>query len=364
MIRSTLGDVLIVELWRLILLGANPIPHRLLLCFVYCTMVVTRGARVFKCVCLHGCLVLAHIPQQVVTQSKAAKVGQRLRTLLVSLSWRQTKDYLVIIRLRSRSLWRLRSEAIEGCDQKPLDTAITKLADVKKMLEAVVKVLVAGIRDVVLETISVYCLDPKDLKVLSRSQRRTWLDYYSHGLNRETLYRVIIYSGSGMILVMEWSVMNLTEGVDWEAERLNAIIKRLSGRLCKRLSERLCKRFSGKLFRRFENWYMFGTKGKFEASESFRTSGSSVDRLSIFVTDLVTSRKVKVKRWMFKGEKAFSHVNFDEYICVALSEGLLIVGKEDLTCVETLGSLERLRCGSLGASPSEPGVVSIYLIKD
>nr|GEX10450.1 hypothetical protein [Tanacetum cinerariifolium] len=50
----------------------------------------------------------------------------------------------------------------------------------------------------------------------------------------------------------------------------------------------------------------------------------------------VISTKAKVKRWMFKGVKAFSHVNFNEYICVAISEGLLIAGKEDLTYVETL----------------------------
>ncbi|GJZ50819.1 aldehyde oxidase GLOX1-like protein [Tanacetum coccineum] len=42
------------------------------------------------------------------------------------------------------------------------------------------------------------------------------------------------------------SGMNLIEGVDWEAERLKAINKRL----CKRLVGRLCKRLSGKLFRR------------------------------------------------------------------------------------------------------------------
>ncbi|GKA14550.1 hypothetical protein Tco_0694196, partial [Tanacetum coccineum] len=86
----------------------------------------------------------------------------------------------------------------------------------------------------------------------------------------------------------------------------------------------------------FKNWYKFGTEGRFEDSVSFGTSGSSVDRLSISVTDMVTSRKAKVNRWMFKGVKAFSHVNFDEYIYVALSKGLLIAGKEDLACVETL----------------------------
>ncbi|GJV59358.1 hypothetical protein Tco_1465458 [Tanacetum coccineum] len=177
-----------------------------------------------------------------------------------------------------------------------------------KMLEAVVKFLVTGIRDMVLETISVYYLDPKDLEAL-----------------------------------------------------LNAISKRLSGRLCKRLVGRLYKRFGRKLFRRFGNWYMFKTEGRFKAIGSFGTSGSSVDRLLTSVTNMsirtvkhamvemsslgenqtwffgqATSRKPKVKRWMFKGEKAFSHVNFDEYICVALSEGLLIAGKEDPTFVETL----------------------------
>ncbi|GKD53488.1 hypothetical protein Tco_1286875 [Tanacetum coccineum] len=67
---------------------------------------------------------------------------------------------------------------------------------------------------------------------------------------------------------------------------------------------------------------MFATEGRFEPSRSFGTSGSSVDRLLISVTDL--------------GVKAFSHVNFDEYICVELLEGLLITGKGDMTCVETL----------------------------
>ncbi|GJT29895.1 hypothetical protein Tco_0910170 [Tanacetum coccineum] len=72
-----------------------------------------------------------------------------------------------------------------------------------KALEAVLKVLIAGIRDVVLETISVDCLDPEDLEAL--------------------------------------------------------------------------------------NWYMFRTEGRFKASGSFGTSGSSIDRLLIFVTDLLSS---------------------------------------------------------------------------
>ncbi|GKD85891.1 hypothetical protein Tco_1357045 [Tanacetum coccineum] len=76
-----------------------------------------------------------------------------------------------------KNIWNvtLRSEAIEGYDQKPLEAAITKPANLKnykssrswKMVEAVVKVLVAGIRDVVLETIFVYCLNPEDLEALS-----------------------------------------------------------------------------------------------------------------------------------------------------------------------------------------------------
>ncbi|GKD94502.1 hypothetical protein Tco_1374339 [Tanacetum coccineum] len=143
-------------------------------------------------------------------------------------------------------LWRLRLEAIGGCDQKPLEAAIMK----------------------------------PDVQI--------WR--LSHDLKRErNLYKELDDEGGGMIPVMEWLVRNLTEGVDWETERLNAISKRLSVRLYKRLGERLYKRFSGKLFRRCGIWYMFGTEGRFEASESFGTSGSSVDRLSIFVTDLLTS---------------------------------------------------------------------------
>ncbi|GJU27395.1 hypothetical protein Tco_1166016 [Tanacetum coccineum] len=81
----------------------------------------------------------------------------------------------------------------------------------------------------------------------------------------------------------------------------------------------------------------FGTEGRLEDSESFETCGSFVDRLSISVIDLmtsdsepelshgaVTSRKAKVKRWMFKGVKAFSHVNFDEYICVVGFDEVLV----------------------------------------
>nr|GEY88583.1 hypothetical protein [Tanacetum cinerariifolium] len=77
---------------------------------------------------------------------------------------------------------------LEALVTKPLETVITKPAKVKvitdgfedaegmmkkykssrssKVLEAVVKFLVVGIRDVVLETISIYCLDPEDLEAL------------------------------------------------------------------------------------------------------------------------------------------------------------------------------------------------------
>nr|GEZ15387.1 hypothetical protein [Tanacetum cinerariifolium] len=44
----------------------------------------------------------------------------------------------------------------------------------------------------------------------------------------------------------------------------------------------------------------------------------------------VTSGKAKVMKWMFKGVKAFSHANLDEYIRVALLEGLLIAGRKTL----------------------------------
>ncbi|GJW98742.1 hypothetical protein Tco_0180550 [Tanacetum coccineum] len=122
----------------------------------------------------------------------------------------------------------------------------------------------------------------------------------------------------------------------------------------------------------FGNWYRFGTEGSIEASRSFRTSGSFVDRLSVSVTDLVSFgytmvfgpsytyssmasylaadhslwEKLDVVFWSgYQHErkshevdvqgcvKVFSHVNLNEYIRVALSEGLLIAGKEGMVCV-------------------------------
>ncbi|GKB38319.1 hypothetical protein Tco_0883261 [Tanacetum coccineum] len=94
-----------------------------------------------------------------------------------------------------------------------------------------------------------------------------------------------------------------------------------------------------------------GTEGRFEASGSFRTSRISIDRLSIYVIDLVTNEKSKVKKWMFNGVKAFSHVNFDEYIYVALSKGLLIAGKEDLA--DDVDLLKLLETESISASKWE-----------
>ncbi|GJZ40791.1 hypothetical protein Tco_0587677, partial [Tanacetum coccineum] len=54
-----------------------------------------------------------------------------------------------------------------------------------------------------------------------------------------------------------------------------------------------------------------GTNGSVKASGSLGASGSSVNRLPLYV-----------------------YTNM--YICVAISEGLLIAGKEDQVCVETL----------------------------
>ncbi|GKD13565.1 hypothetical protein Tco_1197972 [Tanacetum coccineum] len=62
------------------------------------------------------------------------------------------------------------------------------------------------------------------------------------------------------------------------------------------------------------------TKGSVKASGILGASGSFVTRLLLLVyIDLV-----------------FSHVSFVEYIYVTLSGGLLISGKADLTCAETL----------------------------
>ncbi|GKE11111.1 hypothetical protein Tco_1414662 [Tanacetum coccineum] len=174
-----------------------------------------------------------------------------------------------------------------------------------KVRKAVAKVIVASIRDVVLKTffVTVWIL-------------KIWRLCYD----------------------LKEECGNLMEGVDWEAEWLNAINERLGERLYKRLGERLhgglCQRFCERLCEQ-----MFGTDGGVEAIGSIGTSGSSVDKFSVSVTHLVTSGKSKVMKWMFKGVKAYSHVNLDKYVRVALLEGLLIARKEGLACVEILYGL-------------------------
>ncbi|GJS52139.1 hypothetical protein Tco_0625501 [Tanacetum coccineum] len=185
-----------------------------------------------------------------------------IEALLVSLSWRQTKDYLnpletVIMKPAEVKVITYSSEDAEGMMKN------YKSSRSSKVLEAVVKVLVIGIRDMVLETISVYCLDPEDLEALKRLSR-------------------------------------------------GSVRGSLEGSLRDSVGSSL-------------GWF-----------EQAMVQMSSLGENQTWFFGQVTSRKAKVMKWMFKGVKAFSHVNYDEYICVALSEGLLIARKEDLTCVETL----------------------------
>ncbi|GJW54919.1 NB-ARC domains-containing protein [Tanacetum coccineum] len=171
----------------------------------------------------------------------------------------------------------------------------------------------------------------------------------ARGCKRGTLYMV-------EILVTEWSGGNLIEDVYKETEKKNSI----NERLCRKLYMRLCNRFRVKLYNRLRvqiyahlaelrekstreplrldlvchgmlsniveslgtNKFS-GTKGSVKASGRLGASGSSVNRLSLYVC---TNMSVK----------AFSQVNFDEYICVAISKGILIAGKEDQACVEIL----------------------------
>ncbi|GKC20923.1 hypothetical protein Tco_1023073, partial [Tanacetum coccineum] len=101
---------------------------------------------------------------------------------------------------------------------------------------------------------------------------------------------------------------NLTKGVDLEAEWLNAISERLSERLCKKARSRT----------------------------SMGSEPREVSKL-VGALELVGAlRKEKVMRWMFKGMKAFSLVNLNEYVRVASLKGLLIVRKEGLACVQIL----------------------------
>nr|GEW66920.1 retrovirus-related Pol polyprotein from transposon TNT 1-94 [Tanacetum cinerariifolium] len=175
-----------------------------------------------------------------------------------------------------------------------------------------------------------------------------------HGCKRGTLYMV-------EILVTEWSGENLTKDVDREAEKKNAISERIRGGLCRKLGVRLHKRIRVKLCNKLrEQVYALRAElqekstretlkldlvSPSELSNIVESLGTCTDMVSFGYTrvfrpsniySLMASKKAKVKRWMFKCVKAFSHVNFDKYICVALSGGLLIAGKEDLTCVETL----------------------------
>ncbi|GKE10207.1 hypothetical protein Tco_1413758, partial [Tanacetum coccineum] len=136
----------------------------------------------------------------------------------------------------------------------------------------------------------------------------------ARGCKRGTLYMV-------EIPVTKWSGENLTEDVDRETERKNAISERLCGRLFRKLGVRVRVKLCHRLHR-----HIYAPRAELQEK-------STKEPLRL---DLVTSRKAKIKRWMFKGVKTFSRLNFDEHICVALSEGLLIAGKEDLTCVETL----------------------------
>nr|GEZ50051.1 retrovirus-related Pol polyprotein from transposon TNT 1-94 [Tanacetum cinerariifolium] len=213
----------------------------------------------------------------------------------------------------------------------------------RKVRLANIKVLdVAGIGDVVLKTTfgtewilkNVRCILSLKRKLISVGQLdnegyhigfgdQMWKvtrggQVIARGCKRGTLYMV-------EILVTEWSGENLTEDVDREAEKKNAISERLRGRLCRKLGVRLRKRIRVKLCSR--------TMGSVKASGSLGASGCSINRLLLFIcTDMeqamvemsslgknqtwflgqVTSRKAKVK------------------------SGLLIAGKEDLTCVETL----------------------------
>nr|GEX69386.1 retrovirus-related Pol polyprotein from transposon TNT 1-94 [Tanacetum cinerariifolium] len=148
--------------------------------------------------------------------------------------------------------------------------------------------------------------------------------------------------------------MDNKEDVDREAEKKNAISERLCGRLCRQLKQReksTCEPLRldlvspGVLLIIVESLGTskgLGTKGCVKASGSLGASGSSVNRLSLYVcTDLamvemsslgenqtwflgqVTSRKAKVKRCMYKDVKAFLHVNFDKLRKALIASGSL-----------------------------------------
>ncbi|GJT31528.1 zf-CCHC domain-containing protein [Tanacetum coccineum] len=123
----------------------EPILHEVLVCLtVYAYMVVlfgltffTRGNSVGGYRSLRRVVMGSFFPYQVVSEPRSSTMGamaecRRVRSKIkvdgvfsgyrMLTSWKNNWNV---------TLWRLRSEAMEGCDQKPLEAAITKLADVK-----------------------------------------------------------------------------------------------------------------------------------------------------------------------------------------------------------------------------------------
>nr|GEY03286.1 hypothetical protein [Tanacetum cinerariifolium] len=169
-----------------------------------------------------------------VYSSKDVKVWRRLRRLKGGFT-KQLERYIfriaynnnIIEACEAVTTKRFRGsghEALGSCDQKPL----------KAVLFCIIPCSPVHGKDEELQVVSLL----EDARGSSEGERNICKELYDEGYH-ETLYSVIIYSSSEMIPVMEWSGGNLTEGINWEAERLNAISKMLSGRLCERLDERL-----------------------------------------------------------------------------------------------------------------------------
>nr|GEY57601.1 hypothetical protein [Tanacetum cinerariifolium] len=154
----------------------------------------------------------------------------------------------------------LQLEAIEGYDQNSLEATITKLADVnvitddfdytlfivrwwlhEKMLEVVVKVLVAGSGDVVLGTIFVTIWILKILRLCHDLRGECYLceeldDKGYHGLLIdgkedltcvETLYRWVV--GFDEVLVAESNMTKISKLKRWFSLQNNFAISELGG---------------------------------------------------------------------------------------------------------------------------------------
>ncbi|GKA37403.1 hypothetical protein Tco_0723968 [Tanacetum coccineum] len=141
-----------------------------------------------------------------------------------------------------------------------------------------------------------------------------------------------------MIYVIEWSGYNLTEGVDWKAERLNAISKRLSGRLCEKVD--VLDLVSHGVLSLIVESLGTGTGSEPRVASKLVGALEPVGALWTYCQSLLEiCRDLRLTIWSIRTVGAcyvsdeFTLGKLEVVFWSALSEGLLIAGKEGMVCV-------------------------------